>query len=291
MRAQRLGRRLGASRRARWPGAGASRHNPRAMLVPVRGVRLGVVDVGRGRPVVLLHGLGGRASNWEPQIEALRDRYRVVALDLRGFGRSDPADGPLGLADHAADVAALVDHLGLAGCAVVGLSMGGMVAQELVLRHPGAVAALALADTTARLSDRAKEFNRRLAKTALEEGMDATTALMLPGCFTPASIAAGRACVRAFGDSLRATDPRSFATALEAIEGLDTLPRLGAIAVPTLVLAGEHDGLLPDCELIARSIPGARLAVIPGAGHVASMEEPEAFTAALRAFLDALPGR
>ena len=236
--------------------------------------------------VLFLHGLGGRAENWSSQVTSLSDSYRPIALDLRGFGDSDPPSGETWLGDYADDVVRRMEVSAFDRFSLVGLSFGGMVAQELTLRRPDLVDRLVLADTYADLADENKAFNRHLRTVALEQGMDAVADLMVPGCFTPEAVAAGAAFVKEFDRSVRTTNPNSFAIALEAINAMDLLPRIKAIEVRTLVLLGEQEPLRAECERIHEAVAGSEMHVIEGAGHVSNLEQPQAFTEALLRFLD-----
>ncbi|MCU1457825.1 MAG: alpha/beta fold hydrolase [Actinomycetia bacterium] len=255
------------------------------MLIPVRGVRLNVEVTGVGSPLVLLHGLGGEVGHWAPQIEAFRAGHQVVALDLRGFGRSDRTRGAMSLADFADDVADVLVALGLGPSVVVGASMGGIISQELVLRRPELVAGLVLADTTSDLSEGHRQQNEALRTVALDQGMDAIAPALVRGCFTRATMDAADSPVAEFERGIRATDPWSFAIGIRAIVGMDLGPRIADIRVPTAVVWGVEDALAADCEVIAATIPQAERHPLAAAGHAANLEQPGAFNAAVRALV------
>jgi 3-oxoadipate enol-lactonase len=235
--------------------------------------------------ILFLHGLGGRAENWASQVESLSGSYPAIALDLRGFGRSDPPSDAMSLGDYADDVVRRIETYDVDRLALVGLSFGGMVAQELALRRADLVDRLVLADTYADLPEESKAFNEHLSTVALGQGMSAVADMMVPGCFTQESVVAGAPFVEEFDRSVKSTDPVAFVAALEAINAMDLLPRVKAIEAPTLVLMGEYEPLRAECERLREAVSGSELGIIEGAGHVSNLERPHAFTEAIRKFL------
>src|SRR5690606_34666834 len=147
----------------------------------VDGGRIAWREAGRGPAVVLLHGLGGSRTAWEPQLAGLSDRWRVIAWDMPGYGASPALDGPLDFGRLADAVVVLMEEAGVPAAHVVGLSMGGMVAQHLALRHPGRVRSLALLDTSPRFG---------LDGTTTAEGWIAARLEPIEAGGTPSSIAA-----------------------------------------------------------------------------------------------------
>lgn len=262
------------------------------MLREVNGTRINVLDEGEGHPLVLLHGLGGCWRDWEPQLDALRDRYRVLVVEHRGHGRSARPPGPVSIAQFAADVAAVCRHLGIDHAWVVGLSMGGMIAQELALAEPELVEALVLCDTGTHMGDRAAAWLRDEAGRVRVEGFadargevgDATT-------WSRWTLARQPAVARTNVRESQATDPDCWAEAALAVAAHDTRDRVGAIACPTLVVWGDEDGALPASLAgpLAAALGGAPVVVIPDAGHVCNLEQPAAFDRAVEDFLAAHP--
>ncbi len=231
------------------------------------------VQRGSGPPILLVQGLGGDSVHWgEAFLRRLEQRFTVTAYDHRGIGRSPRlAEGTaaFSIPDLAEDAAALLDHLGLASAHVLGLSMGGMVAQELVLRHPERVRTLVLAGTTAG------------GPTALGTYPPIVQALagpLLRGAGVPEALVGmvvGRA--RQLGVAPDEAALRTILAQVGAIGGHDTLERLRGVAVPTLVLHGERDPAVPvaNARILADAIPGARLEVLAGAGHIVFWQQPE----------------
>jgi 3-oxoadipate enol-lactonase len=244
-------------------------------------------EAGDGPPVVFLHGLGGTRLSWEPQLEQLSDRFRCVAWDMPGYGDSAPLP-VLDFPSIAAAVGALLDRLELERAHLVGLSFGGQQALHFALAQPARVDRLVLADTSHRFGadgTDADEWKRaRLAP--------------LDGGATPADIAplvidaitapgfAGRERDRALAGFARIAS-EGLRAAVECLPTHDVSDRLGEIANPTLVIVGELDDETPIgySERIAEGIPAARLAVIPGVGHLTPAEAPERFNALVGDFL------
>jgi pimeloyl-ACP methyl ester carboxylesterase len=258
------------------------------METNLNGIRVRYEDGGAGPALLLLHAFPLSGSMWRGQAERLRERYRVVAPDLRGFGGSDAPPGPLTMDQQADDAAALLEQLGIERAAVVGLSMGGYIAFALWRRHPDKVAALALADTKAGADNEegkaGREANARLAE---EQGAGAIADKLIPNL-----VAAGAS--QALRDELRALITANSTDGIAgALRGMaqrpDSTPDLAGITVPTLVIVGAQDALTPpeEARKIAAGVTGpSTLVELPDVGHLSNMEAPEAFGAALEEFLD-----
>jgi pimeloyl-ACP methyl ester carboxylesterase len=263
------------------------------------GLAVHYLDEGAGEPaVVFVHGFPFRAEMWEPQIPVVTGAgHRAVAPDLPGFGASD---GPPDRSGHSIDgyadlVAALVSHLGLGPVVVVGLSMGGYVALAVARRHPAVLAGLVLADTRPD-ADSAEARQARSDQQATVEAVGDVAPVvdgLLDRLLTEQ--APRHLGVRAWlGDMMRSMAPAAWVGALEAMKHRsDQTDRLPQITVPTLVVVGEDDAIAPVdvAEAMAKAIPGARLEVVPAAGHVANLENPDVFNRALADFVAALGSR
>ncbi|MEY4750485.1 MAG: hypothetical protein RIQ60_2699 [Pseudomonadota bacterium] len=244
-------------------------------------------------PVVMIHGVGGSRAAWA---ETWSDTGRVlaeaghlaIAVDLPGYGAS-PAIEPYDLPGLAAAVAALIATLP-GGCAVlVGHSLGGMVAQEVAARKPERIAGLALVSTSSAFGkpdgDWQQAFLRsRFAPLDAGLGMAGLAAQLVPAMVAPGTapdrIAAAQALMARVSES-------TYRAALTALLAFDRKAELAAIKVPTLVITGEQDGASPPkvAEGMAARIPGARLAIVPGAGHLLNLEQPAALHAELLGLL------
>lgn len=251
----------------------------------VDGVRLYYAIDGTGPTVVLLHPVGLDLTCWDSQVGALAPRFRVVRVDLRGHGRSDAPPPPYSLNGFAADVHALLHQLQLAPAHVIGLSLGGMVAQVLALEHPDDVRSLVLVDTTSSLSPDARRAMVERGEAAKRGGMASVIESTLGRWFTPGFL--GSDIVARCRERLLADDVQGWAATWQAISELDTEPRLTEIRVPTLVLIGDVDLSVPvsRARAMADLIPGAILHVVTGAPHMAPLERPDLFNPPLLEFL------
>lgn len=266
------------------------------MLAQINDIQMAFSDTGEGTPTVLLvHGYPFNRATWDPQLGPLRDQgARVIVPDLRGFGASEAgAGGPLTMERHADDLAALLDHLGVREPVVFGgLSMGGYIAFAFWRRHAERARAFVLADTKASAdTPEARENRLKLARAAEQDGSaEPIVQAMLPRMFSPA-VPPEHALARQLRAIMAGTSGPSAAAGMRGLaDRPDSLDLLPGIRVPTLVLVGDQDAITPvaDAERLAAGVPGAQLTVIPGAGHVSNMEQPEAFNAALLGFLQRL---
>lgn len=242
-----------------------------------------------GHPVILLHGIGGGKAIWQGSVAALAAAgFDAIAVDLPGYGGS--VDVPPGGVDvMAAAVVALMDHLRLDRAALVGHSMGGMVAQELVATAPVRVSALVLACTSPAFGKpggdwQARFVAERLAPLDAGGGLPALAARLVPGMVGPLAAAEGVALAR---QVMGAVPEATYRRVLAAIVAFDRRAALPAIAVPTLCLAGALDRTAPPAVVrgMADRIAGARYVELAGTGHIANVEQPAAFDAAVNTFL------
>jgi pimeloyl-ACP methyl ester carboxylesterase len=258
-------------------------------IAEVNGTRLVYEVTGNGPPVVFVHGFTLDMRMWDDQVAPLATSHRVLRYDLRGFGASsNPTVGES--FSHVDDLLALLDHLGIERAAVVGLSMGGWVAQEFALKYPDSVSAVILVDSvlggrpwSPEASAPLESFFRLGAEGRLDEGKAVWLAAPIFACSRRIAPVAARLeeMVREYGCwELLNEDPQL---------PLDppAIDRLPEIAAPTLIIVGEED-ILDFHEIAARfaaEIPGARTVVLPDAGHMANMDAPDAFNRVLLDFL------
>jgi len=253
---------------------------------PVNGTELSYRDSGTSKDVVLLlHAFPLHSGMWSRQIAALEQRHRVVALDYRGLGKSAVPPESFSMAMLAEDVRALLAHLRIERAGVAGLSMGGYLAFELYRQQPSLFRGLALCDTKAGAdTDEGKAGREKFARTAIERGLGWVADEMLPKLLRPDPDPAAVKEVRALVSGV--------AAAQRAMAGRpDSTATLASVTCPVQVIVGEQDGLTPpaEAEKMAKAVKGARLARIPGAGHLPCIENPDAFNRALTEFLDSLP--
>jgi 3-oxoadipate enol-lactonase len=252
--------------------------------------RISVATSGVGEVVMFLHGLGSTKENWSPQLIHFGQTHSAMAWDARGYGESDDYEGALVFArDFGGDLLAILDSLGVTRVHLVGLSMGGMIAQCFYFAHPHRVASLVLADTFPSF--------RALGDDAVDVFLLARIEPLTQGA-TPAELApASAASLLAPGapesartlllESLSTLRADSYVKTARALALQRAVGELEDIAVPTLVLTGELDRLTPVslAQRMAQRIPGAQLLLIPGAGHISNLERPEQFNEAVSAFL------
>ncbi|CAE6753969.1 3-oxoadipate enol-lactonase 2 [Paraburkholderia domus] len=252
-------------------------------------VRLAYDRAGDGPLLVFLHGVGGNRSNWRGELGRLSGSYCCVAWDARGYGDSDDPDRKLVFDDFANDLAALLDHLGAERAHIVGLSMGGFIAQSFYTLYPERVATLTLAATSAGaklLTVVAREEFLDIRLKPLEEGRSiADIAAGLVGVL--AGERADAAVREQLRLSLEALRPESYKQALRALVTTDFRAALPSIKAPTLVVTGNDDRVfaLSESHHLADQIRDSRLTIIEGAGHLCNLEAPEEFSAALSQFL------
>jgi 3-oxoadipate enol-lactonase len=233
-------------------------------------------------PLLMLHSLGTDGRVWQPQAEALAGRFHVLRPDLRGHGLTDVTPGPYTIDGMARDVLHALDALGIDRLPVVGLSIGGMIAQSLAHQAPGRVAALVLCDTALAIPPAA--LWRERAANVRVHGMAAIADAVLARWLTPAAAPEAMALLRAM---LLGTDPEGYAAAAEAIAAADLTATTRALRLPAFVLVGDCDTATPlaAAEALRAAISGARLGLIAGAAHIPTLEQPRRVTEALLGFL------
>jgi pimeloyl-ACP methyl ester carboxylesterase len=247
----------------------------------VDGITLTYVDEGSGDPVVLLHGWGGQAASMMPLIAGLRDKYRVLAFDLPGFGGSSLPPAPWGAPEYAAFVEKAVRSLGIGRATYLGHSFGGRIAIWLAAHVPETVQALVLVDAA---GIRPPTTIRRRTRQAFYKV--AKVVLHLP-VFGPRGPALQERLAMRFGSAdYRATAGVMRASMVRTV-GLDLTASLGAVSAPTLLVWGEKDAETPiaDGRKMERLISGSRLVSVAGAGHFSYLDSPAFVNAVVSAFL------
>ena len=262
------------------------------MLAELNGIRLAYSETGSGSPVVLLvHGFPLNRSMWDPQVGSLRQLARVIVPDLRGFGASEAGPpGPLTMEQHADDLAALLDVLQVSEPVIFcGLSMGGYIAFAFWRRHRQRVRALVLADTRA-TPDTPEGRQVRLDMAAAAEQLDSPQPAidgMLPRMFSP-TLPPGSRQEHLLVGMMHSNSARAVADGQRGLAARpDSVPLLGSIDVPVLIIVGEHDTLTvpAESERMQAALPDARLVRIDQSGHMSNLENPEAFNAAVVQFV------
>ena len=242
-------------------------------------------EAGEGPALLLMHGIGGNSKTWEEQYRAFAGSHRVIGWDAPGFGGSDPA--PESTADCWADEAmGLMDRLGVETAALVGHSMGGIIAPRVASRHPGRIVRLVLSGTRTGFvgalgfEERLREFD---TLTSEERGRTRAAGMAAPG-------AAPEVLARLAGIAAEGTR-EAFAGGVAVLEGTDNRAILQGLRMPALVLCGMQDGIAPPerGEEIASLLPDVRMTCFEGAGHAAYVEKPDEYNARLAEFLAEQP--
>jgi len=257
-------------------------------------IELSYTDTGgEGTPALLIHAFPLNGGMWEPQLESLADRFRLIAPDLKGFGGSSAPEGASSYSvdSYADDLAALLDHLRLEKVVLVGLSMGGYVAFAFLRKYRDRLSGLVLADTRAE-ADPPEGVEKRTGqqKTVASEGI-APLVAALPNALLGQPTLGKKPDVVERATALMDNPAAGYIGALEAMKNRpDSTADLASIDIPTLVIVGENDTLTPPdfSRKMHEHIAGSRLVVIPEAGHLSNLEAPEAFNGALGEFLSTI---
>lgn len=251
-------------------------------------IPLSTTAVGQGVPLVFLHGFPLHRGAWQMQFDALRSHFRVIAPDLRGFGESGTLPGPATMPQYAADVHALLQRLSTGPVVLIGHSMGGYVALAFARQFPEMLRGLVLVGTKAGADTAEAAAGRRAtAEKVKAEGVQVVVEAM-----APKMLAAGnqdpRLVEQVRGILNSSTTQGVIGALLGMAERPDSTGLLAQIAVPTLVVTGADDTVIPpaESEKLARAIPGAELKVVPRAGHLVAFEQPEEFNRLLMEWLN-----
>jgi len=260
----------------------------------VNGVEVDFVDVGvpDSLPVVLIHGFPFNHEMWDPQIQALQKRFRVIAYDLRGHGKSGAGDGQYTLEFFVDDLVGLLDYLKIERAVLCGLSMGGYIALRTVERNPERVRGLILADTQAKADSNEAKLRRAAAiKSVKANGVKAYAENFVKSVFAPQTLTNNKAVVEKIKRLIEGNSSLGIGGALLALASrTDTTGALPGIKVPTLILVGEHDSSTPPSasQEMHDKIPNSEMHVIPNAAHLSNLENPEEFNKHLSDFLGRL---
>lgn len=262
------------------------------MQAKINGISIAYHDQGGGVPLVFLHAFPLNRTMWVEQERALSSRFRVVTIDLRGHGDSDAPLWHYTLEQAADDVIGLLDYLSIRHAVFVGLSMGGYILFALYRKYAERVKGMVLADTRAQAdTEDGKRARCEMAQIAYKQGPSAVADIMIPKLLSPATVQAKPELVGRVRAMIEGNQVSGIAGDLMAMaERPDSVPFLQQIICPTQIIVGELDLPTPlsDAKLMADRIPDARLAVIPGAGHLSNMEQPDQFNETIRSFVSNL---
>ena len=247
------------------------------------------LESGDGPPVVFLHGIGGGAGSWAPQLETLAERYRVIALDLPGYEQYEPL-GNLSFPALANALTRFLDHLSLEKVHLVGHSIGGMIAQEFAAGQSGRLCSLTLSATSPAFGNPDGDFQKKFIAARLGPIEAGKTMADIAETVVPELVGAKASpeAIQLAKSCMSKVPPATYSAMMHCLITFDRKADLANIAVPTMVLAGEDDTQAPApmMERMATRIPGARFVCIPGAGHLANIEQPSVFDSALTTFFD-----
>ena len=259
------------------------------MRVRVNGLPLYVAVRGHGPAITLIHGFPLSHRIYDTQFRSLSHDYRVIAPDLRGFCKSPLGDGEVTMDTYADDVAAILDALGVEQTVLGGLSMGGYIAFAFWRRHPERVRALILMNTRAAADTEEGRQNRyRTIEQVKKEGLAPLVEGMIPKLVAPSTLRGKPHVVRKLRSIMESASVDGVIAALKAMAHRpDSRPTLETITVPTLVVAGRRDALIPlsEAEEMALRIPQARLEVVEQAGHLVTMERPRTLSRLMHDFV------
>lgn len=242
-------------------------------------------------PVLMFsHSLASSTVMWEPQAKYFHRSFRVLRFDTRGHGKSEVPEGPYTFQLLADDVLALLDSLEIEKVHFLGLSMGGMIGQELALRHPERLLSLTLSDTAAHTAQEAVKVWEQRIEQVKREGLKPLLEGTMERWFTDAFRKARPAPYEAIEQQFLHTPLAGYIGCVQAIMKLDNLDRLSSIRTPTLILVGEEDSGTPvsAAQEIRKRISGSRLAIIPQARHLSNVEQSDRWNRELESFLSSL---
>jgi 3-oxoadipate enol-lactonase len=236
--------------------------------------------------IVFINSLGTDFRIWRDVVVRLAGDFAIVLYDKRGHGLSDVGQVPYSIEDHAADLAGLLDMLSVQQAIICGLSVGGLIAQSLYQRRPDLVRALVLSDTAHKIGT-ADSWNSRIAAVR-EAGIGNIVDAVMERWFTPPFRRPENTAYDGYCNMLERQPLEGYIATCEAVRDADFTEAAAEISVPTICIVGDQDGSTPpDLVLsLARLIPNARYEVIKDAGHIPCVEQPEAMTAVIRAFID-----
>lgn len=259
------------------------------MQINANGIRMNYELSGKkGAPVVVLsHSLSCNLLMWNPQIDALNPYFQVLRYDTRGHGATDAPSGSYTLELLAEDVIGLLDALGLDRVHFVGLSMGGMIGQCLVLNHPHRLKSLVLCDTASIVPAEAQPVWQERLDKVRKKGMEALSEETMERWFTPAFLRQNPPMVKLIREQILATPAAGYIGCGEAIRRLNYLHRISGIKIPTLIMVGEDDPGTPvsASEAMHKRITDSKLVVLPSARHLSNVEQTDQFNGALLKFL------
>lgn len=240
--------------------------------------------------LTLSHSLGANLTMWDHQVAALGDDYRILRLDTRGHGATEATEGAYDFNLLIADITYLWDMLLIDHSHLVGLSLGGMTAMGMALRLPGRLDSITVCSARADCPDAVRKIWDDRITQIEAEGMEPMIEGTLGRWFTPEFVASGSPVLDQVRGMIRTTKPQGYIGCARALQGLDYLPRLGQITVPTLFIAGAGDGAAPAAgmKVMHAAVKGSQYVELSSASHISNLEQPQAYNDAVTGFLAGL---
>ncbi|MEZ4737505.1 MAG: 3-oxoadipate enol-lactonase [Caldilineaceae bacterium] len=247
---------------------------------------VGAPGTATGTPLVFINSLGSDLRIWDGLIAAFAPHYPIIRYDKRGHGLSDCPPGPYTLRDHTADLAGLLAGLQMRSAILIGVSVGGMIALDFAHQYPERVQGLVLCDTGAKIGTADYWTERSMA--VRQGGLASLAPTILARWFSSTFAEAAPAAYRGYTNMLTRTPLEGYAATCEALRDADLRAVVTRIGAPALVLCGDEDQATPPSlgQALADALPNARFALIPQAGHIPSIEQPQALTTAIQHFLE-----
>jgi 3-oxoadipate enol-lactonase len=248
-------------------------------ITTTKGVEIAYSIEGSGPWLTLSHSLASNMTAWDPQISLLKNYFKVLRFDTRGHGCSSAPEDPYTLDEITQDAFELLQQLDVQQTHWVGLSMGGMIGQTLVLKYPQLLCSLVLADTTSRRPDNARQMWGERIASAKSEGMHSMVESTIRRWFSDEFIRQFPEVIKTIAVGISTTSINGFAGCCEAISHINTYDRLKEITCPTLIMVGEQDhGTPPEMAYAMKEqMSKARLRIIPNAGHISNIEQSTIF--------------
>lgn len=257
------------------------------MRTEVNGIELAYEVEGRGRPVVLVHGLGSTLNTWEGVADSLSVAYEVYRFDLRGSGRSDVPEGPYELDDWVSDLRGFLDDQELDAVHLVGHSLGSIVSMQFAAESPERVRTLSLAAAGPGMPDEKVAELESVVDAIESEGMAAHADEETAESLSAHTKETKPELVGLYRELILSNDPAGYVASMRGLMDASVMPVLGDIEAPTLLLAAENDAVTPPVAslIIAGKIPDATVTMLPDAGHMAHLEAPKAVATELHGFI------
>lgn len=256
------------------------------MEATVNGTTLHYDEHGNGRPLLLIHGIGGSGLDWAGVVPRLAHDYRVIAVDVRGFGRSQKPPGPYTPAQWAADLAALLRHIGAAPAVVLGHSMGGVIAQRLLLDYAELFEAAILQSTSSQVKEQAAAYWEGQAAEIERDGLGPSIARRQAG-YTEEFKREHPDVLAMDERRVRLNEPHAYAAAARAVARYNYTDALKTVRKPVLIIQGLDDTQTPPggSVIMSRAIPGARLEMLERCGHNVMVDQPDRLVELVLGFL------